>query len=110
MPKGILNTPAIKTMSGVRLSKKWLDATFSSFYGFRLAENMRFRPGQRAGTDLRRASGRQNPQSMKSSGFSSVLPRTPQGAFSCPCGAIYLVSPGRIEHKGLQPLINPGVF
>ena len=26
-----------KTMSGVRLSKKWLNATFSSFYGFRLA-------------------------------------------------------------------------
>ena len=37
MPKGIPNTPAIKTMSGARLSKKWLDATFSSFYGFRLA-------------------------------------------------------------------------
>ncbi len=37
MPKGIPNTPAIKTMFGVRLSKKWLNATFSSFYGFRLA-------------------------------------------------------------------------
>ena len=30
MPKGIPNTPAIKTMSGVRLSKKWLNATFST--------------------------------------------------------------------------------
>ena len=41
---------------------------------FLCRENMRFRPGKRAGTDpLRRASGRQNPQSTKTSGFSSVL-------------------------------------
>ena len=38
------------------------------------------------------APGRQNLQSMKPSGFSSVLTHTPQGAFSCPCGAIHLVS------------------
>ena len=75
------------------MSKKWLNATFLSFTGFALQKNMRFRPGKRAETDpLRRASGRQNPQSAKTSGFSSVLTHIPQGTFSCPCGAIHLVS------------------
>ena len=73
--------------------KKVAECHFFEFYGFCLAKNMRFRPGKRARTDpLRRASGRQNPQSTKTSGFSSVLTHTPQGAFSCPCGAIHLVS------------------
>ena len=52
------------------ISQKWLKTTSASFLGFCLAENMRFRPGKRAGTDpLRRASGRQNPQRTKTSGF-----------------------------------------
>ena len=38
------------------------------------------------------APGRQNLQRTKTSGGSSVLTHTPQGTFSCPCGAIHLVS------------------
>ena len=54
--------------------EKVAERHFFEFYGFCLAKNMRFRPGKRDGTDpLRRASGRQNPQSRKTSGFSSVL-------------------------------------
>ena len=40
------------------LSKKWLKATFSSFYGFRIAQNMKLRPGKRAGTDPLQRAGR----------------------------------------------------
>ena len=54
--------------------KKVAECHFFEFYGFCLAKKMRFRPGKRAGTDpLRRASGRQNPQSTKTYGFSSIL-------------------------------------
>ena len=38
------------------------------------------------------APGRQNLQRTNPSGVFSVLTHTPQGTFSCPCGAIHLVS------------------
>ena len=82
-----------RALQPIQSVKKVAECHFFEFYGFCLAKNMRFRPGKRAETDpLRRASVRQNPQSTKTSGFSSVLTHTPQGAFSCPCGAIHLVS------------------
>ena len=40
--------------------------------------------------------------------FSSVFTHTPQGAFSCPCGAIHLVSPN--PNKAIRdcgPLTTP---
>ena len=63
----------------MKLSKKWLNATFSSFLPV---------------SHLAFASGRRNPQSTKTSGFSSALTH---------------MSSVRIEHKGLRPLINPMV-
>ena len=41
------------------------------------------------------------------------LPRTPQGALSCPCGAIHLVSPKPNPNKAIRgccPLSTPGFF
>ena len=62
------------------MSKKWLNATFLSFtqfYGFCLSHSL---PGGK----IRKV--------RKPLGFHPVLTHTPQGAFSCPCGAIHLVS------------------
>ena len=56
------------------------------------------------------APGRQNPQSTKTSGFSSVLTHTPRGPSPAPAGQFTLCRQSRMEHKGLRPLINPGVF
>ena len=56
------------------------------------------------------APGRQNPQSTKTSGFSSVLTHTPRGPSLAPAGQFTLCRQSRMEHKGLRPLINPGVF
>ena len=54
--------------------KKVAERHFFEFLRVLPCKKMRFRPGKRAGTDpLRRASGRQNPQSTKTSRFSSVL-------------------------------------
>ena len=91
--KGFFDRLKALLVQGAQSVKKAAEHHFFEFYGFCFAKNVRFRPGTRAGTDpLRRAFGRQNPQSTKTSGFSSVLTHTPQGAFSCPCGAIHLVS------------------
>ena len=39
------------------------------------------------------------------------MPHTPQGAFSCPCGAIHLVSPNLNKAiRGCGPLSTPGFF
>ena len=56
------------------------------------------------------APGQQNPQSTKTSGFSSVLTHTPRGPSLAPAGQFTLCRQSRMEHKGLRPLINPGVF
>ena len=96
----------------MRVSKKWLNDTFLSFYGFCLAKNMRFRPRKRAGTDpLRRASGRQNPQSTETSGFSSVLTHTPPGGLLLPLrGNSPCVVRAGLNIRGCGPLSTPGFF
>ena len=77
----------------VRVSKKWLNATFSSF----LIRCLRLWRGQHL----------MQGKPCYARAFAD-LPRTPQGAFSCPCRAIHLVSPN--PNKAIRALINPGFF
>ena len=83
-------------MSALRVSKKWLNATFLSFSFGACAYGA-------ASTSCRESLATQAP-------FAD-LPHTPQGAFSCPCGAIYLVSPNPNKAiRGCGPLSTPGFF
>ena len=50
-------------------------------------------------------------ESLSSQVLFADLPHSPQGAFSCPCGAIHLVSPNPIYAlRGYGPLSTPGFF
>ena len=50
-------------------------------------------------------------ESLASQVLFADLPHSPQGAFSCPCGAIHLVSSEPIYAlRGCGPLTTPGFF
>ena len=74
-----IGTSASGDEAEARLSKKWLNATFSSFFHPVLAPMAR--PAPNAGKALLRKR------------FLRICRTPPQGALSCPCGAIHLVSP-----------------
>ena len=50
-------------------------------------------------------------ESLAAQALFADLPHTPQGALSCPCGAIHLVSPNPNKAiRGCGPLSTPGFF
>ena len=77
------------------MSKKWLNATFLSFTGF--ASRIRSRAAKSAKYENLWV-------------FIRSDAHPPRGPSLAPAGQFTLCRQSRIKHKGLRPLINPGVF
>ena len=91
-----------------RLSKKWLNATFSSFALHKTEVQPREKGRNLPVAACLRAAKPAKYEALWGFIFSAAPP--PKGASIAPAGQLTLCRQRRIEYKGLQPLIAPGFF